>query len=205
MCCPIIAFNLFFDFISGDCCRWLVMDNIANILGLCRGISWMAPEAKHYRAKCRGLAGRVQDLEKLVEAISSKGQVSQDVDRALRKLFVALTAGHELVKKCAKNLLLNPLKCVFEFNSVNDDLRDTYHVLSTGALHVKQGNRNHRKTPQYVSDDERDDHRPVLYDSRPQNRYSAAAAPQQSAMVYAAEIGIEDDAAYFAETFFIVQ
>ncbi|AWP07952.1 Hypothetical protein SMAX5B_001257 [Scophthalmus maximus] len=93
--------------------KMFVMEHIGKILGLCRGIFWMAAEAKVNKKRFRHLAERVKALEELVEAIKQRGpgQITQNVNRALWKISFTLTEAHELVKKCGKTKFVNLLKC----------------------------------------------------------------------------------------------
>ncbi|GAA6227714.1 uncharacterized protein LOC108872657 [Lates japonicus] len=209
------------------------MEHIGEILGLCRGIFWMATEAKACKKRCRHLAERVKAMEELVERLKQRGPggITPNVNRALWQLSRTLTAGHEVVKKCAKTKLVNVVKCKSEFNSVNEGLRDTYHILA-GALQISQGSTMRTMFQDFGLDDDDDDWDdglglfgalapssrttvPARYSPAAASPYSAivtpspyfaaaAPRPQPTTAVYAATVGVEGDTMYYAEGFFLM-
>eukprot|EP00064_Thunnus_orientalis_P025139 superscaffoldBa00011994_g25469 len=178
------------------------MKHVGKILTLCKGILWMISEVKANKKRCRRLADRVRALKQLVESIQQGGlnRISPNVNSALWNLCTTLTTAQELVRKCTKTKFLNLFKCKSEFNSVNESLNDTFHILC-GALQVEQGSMMRRMFQDYnMEEDDDDDWALVPYSgAMAPVCYSAAAAPmpyfaprpQPTTAVYTAVMGME--------------
>lgn len=196
------------------------MDCIGKILSLCKGIIWLASEVKANKKRCRRLSERVKAMEEIVQSIRQRGprQISSNVNRALGMLTTTLTQAQELVHKCTKTRFPNLVKCKSEFDSVNENLRDIFQILS-GALQVEQGNMMHQLF-QDCAEDDNDNYGalmqhtgamcPAYYSPPPVAPVSYFAAPARAApppvtAVYAAALETDGNAICYTEAFLFMQ
>lgn len=114
------------------------------VLNLAETVIQMGQNSKQNKDRCQRVTKRVRALQELVIKLKEKdpAQISKLVSNALKELSVTLISAQNIMKKYKKsNAAKNFIKhSSYEekFNKINDQLDDTFQVLS-GALQIEHG------------------------------------------------------------------
>lgn len=121
------------------------MDFIDPILSFSSAIYELVENVKANKKRCRRVANRVKELEKLVKSVKERKAVlkSDVVGKALRELSITLKSARDLIERYTQaswvQRILKSGSHMDGFETVNERLNDAFQVLS-GALQIEQTN-----------------------------------------------------------------